>query len=1682
MKGYLKRGLAVFLSLSMMVSLLAVPAGALEVSDREEAKVIVTIGNGTISKVGETVDVPVTIEFVDENAKIDAFGLKFSFNSENFVMHTAQSGRDPVIKCDNTTLCTAVTGSPEEKKVAYADPSGYGICKNDVVYLESNIMFYLRFDAVEGYVNGDYTVDVDVIDNAEGNFAYHSQGVDVYFVPGTITLTGGIPVEDVTPRWKSRTASVSYTYPTEASEVMPLTSEATVTTEGVLSYQWYRNTENSNTGGSIIAGATDKRYTPTLPVCGTTDYYYCVATNTYKGNAYTYTFDPISVTYNKAEQGALTISSANTVIYGDTLNLTTEGGTGDGTVTYAVQNGTGEAAVEGSKLTPTKVGDVTVTATKAADAHYNEATATQTVTIQAADLTLNGSDTYDITAFTTKKPVTLTVPTAEAKNDQPVTPAWAVTEGEGKIALDTNGTVTVSATDSAKANDTATVTLTYSAPNHNNKVVTYNITILDKNDVSDEMTFAAKEGVSEPYDGTDKTVSTFVNPAAMPEGYSGTITYTVENSAGETVASGSDLNELKVTNAGTYTVTATYSDEENEGSQDLTFTIQKASVAKPTAKTDLTYNGEEQTGVNYKENAGYTVTGTTSATYVGSYSATATLDANHKWADNTEEPVTISWSIAQKPINVSAWTWSTPTSFTYNGASHSVTLVETNTDFDKVDVQYSDNEATNVGNSTSHTATATVTVKDKFARNYKIEGTVPACSWTLNPAEIDVSGVSFTAPDYTYNKGAQTVSLSNVPEHVSVSVKADTDAATQTEANNYYNTTFVLAPESTNYALTGRESYEINAEWTIKKVTVAVPSAITGLEYDGTEKTGVADPGTDALYTVSGNKQTNAGAAYEAIAALKDTNNYEWNLDSGNTSSDQTIFWSIAQADALTNLTGAQQMRYDSEGLTIDGDTFITGGNVSFTTANITVTGEAASILSVTAEDNDLKITPVSASKDDAGKTATITVEFTTPNYDGPNTMTITLNITSKTSVGDKITFAGGEVTYNGQAQKPANATISIEPVGTPTWTYVFKDSGGNEVTEMKNAGVYTVTATYEDDDNYGTTDPVNFTIKQAEVTITGGTVVAKTYDGTTTAEVTAPTVRGTVSGETLTPGTDFNISNASFENADAGSNKTVSYSVALADTDLAKNYTLTASTGSAKGTITPKSVAVTVDSIDAQTYTGIALKPAVTVTATGTINGYELVKDTDYTVSYSGNTSVGTATATVSTKTGSNYTFTAVNGDFTIDPAPLTISGVVIANKVYDATDAAAATAVVFTGLVNSETLTLGVDYTVTAAFADANAGEGKPVSYTVTLTDTAKANNYTLTGGVPGTTTADITKATPTGEPVYTKITSAGKTLADAKLEIGTLTPADGTLTWIDEDGNVMSSDTKVKANRAYTWKYTPDDTTNYNTVCGEIVLYVYRAVVPPAIGNAINVARVENGAVKLSTDNARPGRVVTITVSPADGYELESLLIYDTKDNLIQVTDHGDGTYSFVMPNCDVTVKVSFAKVTSDSAISFVDVPADSWYADAVAMMVNKGLFNGTSATTFSPDGNMTRAMLWTVLARMEGVDTTGGANWYEKGMNWAITEGISDGTNPGGNITREQLITMLWRYVGSPSASENSLRVFADVDDISSWATTAMAWATENGILNGINGNALPASNATRAQVAVILMRFVEKFAI
>ena len=135
------------------------------------------------------------------------------------------------------------------------------------------------------------------------------------------------------------------------------------------------------------------------------------------------------------------------------------------------------------------------------------------------------------------------------------------------------------------------------------------------------------------------------------------------------------------------------------------------------------------------------------------------------------------------------------------------------------------------------------------------------------------------------------------------------------------------------------------------------------------------------------------------------------------------------------------------------------------------------------------------------------------------------------------------------------------------------------------------------------------------------------------------------------------------------------------------------------------------------------------------------------------------------------------------------------------------------------------------------------------------------------------------------------------------------------------------------------------------------------------------------------------------------------------------------------------------------------------------------NGTGSDTFSPSASTTRGMLMTVLARYAGEDTTGSTPWYQKGMEWAKANGVSDGTNPEVNITREQLVTMLYRYAGSPAAN-GSLDNFSDAASVSSYTVNAMQWAVANGIVNGSNGKLNPKNNATRAEVAAILMRFCE----
>ena len=309
-----------------------------------------------------------------------------------------------------------------------------------------------------------------------------------------------------------------------------------------------------------------------------------------------------------------------------------------------------------------------------------------------------------------------------------------------------------------------------------------------------------------------------------------------------------------------------------------------------------------------------------------------------------------------------------------------------------------------------------------------------------------------------------------------------------------------------------------------------------------------------------------------------------------------------------------------------------------------------------------------------------------------------------------------------------------------------------------------------------------------------------------------------------------------------------------------------------------------------------------------------------------------------------------------------------------------------------------------------------------------------------------------------------------------------------------------TNLNVSKNYWGGGAPGDKTTGTNFTGENVYYLRPAMqdedlntyVPstpdtPSYGGSsepsgdyiVSVDRVSGGKVTVNPGRADKGDEVTVTVKPNDGYELDELVVTDSKGNEIKLTAKSGTKFTFTMPSGTVDVKATFVKIDAGSVLDdFTDVNPDAWYAQAVEFVVEEGLMTGTSATTFAPDTSMSRAMIWTVLAAYNSYNTSGGNPWYAPGQQWAMVNGVSDGTAPNSSITREQLAVMLWRAAGSPETSE-SLSGYADASSVSDWAVEALAWAVDNGIISGMGGSTLaPQATATRAQVAVMLTRFVD----
>ena len=263
-------------------------------------------------------------------------------------------------------------------------------------------------------------------------------------------------------------------------------------------------------------------------------------------------------------------------------------------------------------------------------------------------------------------------------------------------------------------------------------------------------------------------------------------------------------------------------------------------------------------------------------------------------------------------------------------------------------------------------------------------------------------------------------------------------------------------------------------------------------------------------------------------------------------------------------------------------------------------------------------------------------------------------------------------------------------------------------------------------------------------------------------------------------------------------------------------------------------------------------------------------------------------------------------------------------------------------------------------------------------------------------------------------------------------------------------------------------------------------------------VTTSAVNNGGVNASPSNAEKGATITITLSPDKGYKLDKLTITDGSGKTVSTVKKSDTVYTFTMPASAVKVGVSYVKATeTPSETKFNDVSANDWFASAVDYVTGKGMMNGTTDNTFSPKANTTRGMVVTVLYRLENQPSTSAASftdvasgaYYANAVAWANANGIVSGYGsgkfgPNDKVTREQLAAILYRYAQYKKydvsvGEDTNILSYDDAQSISSYAIPAIQWACGAGVVTGKSGSKLdPKGNATRAEVAAMLMRFCE----
>ena len=361
-----------------------------------------------------------------------------------------------------------------------------------------------------------------------------------------------------------------------------------------------------------------------------------------------------------------------------------------------------------------------------------------------------------------------------------------------------------------------------------------------------------------------------------------------------------------------------------------------------------------------------------------------------------------------------------------------------------------------------------------------------------------------------------------------------------------------------------------------------------------------------------------------------------------------------------------------------------------------------------------------------------------------------------------------------------------------------------------------------------------------------------------------------------------------------------------------------------------------------------------------------------------------------------------------------------------------------------------------------------------------TTKSNGLTVETVTETNTGADGSKSTSKTETTINK--DGSKT--EAKTE--TKTEADGTK-------SETKSETKTDANGVTsgteTTKMTaPNGSTGTTTTTTENGNTKTEA--ETKISNkAVEDAKKSGEAVKVPTEvkageNSNSAPTVKVELPKNAGETKIEIPVSDVNSGTVAVIVHPDGTEEIVKdskPTADgveLTVDGSATVKVIDNSKDFIDT-RNHWSRDEVNFVASREIFNGVGGNLFGVGQPMTRGMVNTVLARLAGIDTTpsAGQKWYEVGTEWAKSQGITDGTNPEASVTREQLATLLYRFCGTPTVS--GVLSFADAGEVSDYAQSALLWATQNDILNGVGNNRVaPNADAQRAQVAAMMARYLK----